>query len=54
MRKKAERPEIPLEVEYTDGYQERFAAALLKIYAKRISRQEEQESEPDREIQATG
>lgn len=28
--------DIPVEVEFTDGYQERFTIALLKIYEKKI------------------
>ena len=31
---------IPVEVEFTEGYQERFTAAVLKIYAKRVREQE--------------
>lgn len=32
--------QIPVEVEFTDGYEERFTVAIMKIYEKRI-RQEE-------------
>ena len=37
---KKERPKIKVEVEYTDGYQERFTRAILKIYAKRRAKSE--------------
>ena len=35
-----EQKKIPVEVEFTEGYQERFTAAVLKIYAKRVREQE--------------
>ena len=31
---------IPVEVEFSDGYQERFTAAVMKIYEKRLQRGE--------------
>ncbi len=40
---------IPVEVEFTEGYQERFTAAVLKIYSSRI-RKEVNRGEQDREI----
>lgn len=27
---------VPIEVEFTEGYQERFTKAILKIYEKRL------------------
>lgn len=36
MRKTTEKPKIPVEVEYTEGYEKRFTEAILKIYAKRL------------------
>ena len=41
MGKNIKKSKIPIEVEFTDGYQKRFTNAILKIYEKRI-RQEEQ------------
>lgn len=35
MRKNTEKPKIPVEVEYTEGYEKRFTEAILNIYAKR-------------------
>lgn len=40
---------IPVEVEFTEGYQERFTAAVLKIYSGRI-RKEVNRGEQNREI----
>lgn len=40
---------IPVEVEFTEGYQERFTAAVLKIYSSRI-RKEANRGEQSREI----
>ena len=48
MKKKKERAQIPIEVEYTEGYEQRFTAAILKIYSKRL--REEQEKEICREM----
>lgn len=36
--------EISVEVEFTDGYQERFTAAIMKIYEKRMRKGELNES----------
>lgn len=43
MAKKRERAQIRVEVEFTEGYQERFTAAILKIYANRLRKASEQE-----------
>lgn len=43
MARIAKRPEVILEIEYTEGYQERFTAAIMKMYAKRISKQEREQ-----------
>lgn len=40
MKRKTEKAKIPVEVEYTEGYQERFTSAILKIYAKRRAESE--------------
>lgn len=40
---------IHVEVEFTEGYQERFTAAVLKIYSSRI-RKEVNRGEQSREI----
>lgn len=47
-----EQKKIPVEVEFTEGYQERFTAAVLRIYAKRVREQEieDVEENQDREI----
>lgn len=50
MRKNKEKPKILVKVEFTEGYQERFTKAVLKIYAKRIDGQEEQNGKQGREI----
>lgn len=33
---RAEKKTVPIQVELTEGYQERFTRAILKIYEKRI------------------
>ena len=43
---------IPVEVEFTEGYQERFTAAVLKIYSGRI-REEVNRGEQSREIHSS-
>ena len=50
MRGNIKKTKIPVEVEFTDGYQERFTVAVLKIYASRIDRQEGQNGKQSREI----
>ena len=37
---KSKKTKISVEVEFTDGYQERFTAAIMKIYEKRIRQKE--------------
>lgn len=36
---------IPVEVEFTEGYQKRFTYAILKIYSNRIRKDIEQKKE---------
>ncbi len=44
---KLEKTSIPVEVEFTDGYEERFTAAIMKIYEKIIRREEKIRGEKD-------
>ncbi len=39
MKKNTNTTKIPIEIKFTEGYQERFTNAILKIYEKR-ARQE--------------
>ena len=41
--RKKERAQIRVEVEFTEGYEQRFTAAILKIYGNRL-RQAEKEA----------
>ena len=41
MAKKKERAPIKVEVEFTEGYEQRFTAAILKIYENRLRKAEE-------------
>ena len=55
MKKKFPSPDgdkVPIEVEFTDGYEERFTIALLKIYTNRLKKAEQFPS-PDGEISAS-
>lgn len=36
MKKNTEETGVSVEVEFTDGYQERFTIAIMKIYEKRL------------------
>lgn len=45
--KSKETIKVPIEVEFTDGYQERFTEAVLKIYAKRLQEPEEKSNGQD-------
>lgn len=47
MGKNKETIKVPIEVEFTDGYQERFTEAVLKIYAKRLQGLEEKSNGQD-------
>lgn len=47
MGKKTEGAKIPVKVEFTDGYQERFTTAIMKIYEKRIRQEEKIRDEKD-------
>lgn len=38
--KSKEKPSIPVEIEFTEGYSERFTAAVLKICANRLYKDE--------------
>lgn len=42
---KKEKTPIPVEVEYTDGYQQRFTKAILDIYEKRKREPDNKDSE---------
>lgn len=41
---------VPVEVEFTEGYQERFTAAVLKIYSGRVRKEEAERGEQSGEI----
>lgn len=41
MKKNMEKSKIPVEIEFTDGYQKRFTVEVLKIYEKRRMREEQ-------------
>lgn len=47
MSKKTEGAKIPVEVEFTDGYQERFTTAIMQIYEKRIRQEGQLKKEKD-------
>lgn len=38
---KKEKDKVPIEVEFTDGYQERFTKAIMKIYYAREKKKEQ-------------
>lgn len=42
MRKVKEKRKIRVEVEFTEGYQERFTREILKIYEKRLKKESEE------------
>ena len=42
MAKKKERAQIQVEVEFTEGYEQRFTAAILKIYSNRMRKAEKE------------
>lgn len=42
MTKKKERAPIQVEVEFTEGYEQRFTAAILKIYSDRLRKAEKE------------
>lgn len=42
MRKPKNKPEIQVEVEFTEGYEQRFTAAILKIYSNRLRKAEKE------------
>ena len=53
MAKKKERAKIQVEVEFTEGYEQRFTAAILKIYSNRLRKAEVEaayRSEPRRGV----
>ncbi len=41
---------IPVEVEFTEGYQERFTNAILKIYGNRLQRAAEESDNEQNEV----
>ena len=41
---------IPVEVEFTDGYQTRFTEAILKIYSNRMQRAAEETEDEQKEV----
>lgn len=43
MKQQKNKPQIEVKVIFTDGYEERFTKAILKIYAKRLQREEKQQ-----------
>ena len=42
MAKRKERAPIQVEVEFTEGYEQRFTAAILKIYGNRLREAEKE------------
>lgn len=45
MKKAKDRPTVQVEVTFTDGYEERFTQALLKIFSKRLQKENEKQRE---------
>lgn len=43
MKRAKERPPVEVEVTFTDGYEERFTQAVLKILAKRLQKENEKQ-----------
>lgn len=43
----SKKTKIPVEVEFTDGYKERFTVAIMRIYEKRIRQEEKIRGEKD-------
>ncbi|MDE7477431.1 MAG: hypothetical protein K2M91_05700 [Lachnospiraceae bacterium] len=46
MGKDREKTKVSVEIEFTEGYQERFTTAIMKIFEKRI-REEQNRREDD-------
>ena len=44
MSKEKKPNKIPVIVTYTEGYEERFTKAILKIYADRLRKEEKQQA----------
>ncbi len=40
MKKTRDKPAVSVKVTFTEGYEQRFTKAILKIYAKRMEKQE--------------
>ena len=47
MGKNTEKIKIPIEIELTDGYQQRFTTEILKIHEKRLRQEEQLERNKD-------
>lgn len=47
MKKITNATKVSIEVEFTDGYQERFTNAILKIYEKRARQEKHHEGSGD-------
>ena len=43
MKRPKNKQTVPVKITFTDGYRERFTKAVLKIYAKRLQKDENQE-----------
>ena len=43
MKESKDKRTIPVKITFTDGYKERFTKAILKIYARRLQKEELQE-----------
>lgn len=47
MRKNEKNKSVKIEVEFTEGYAERFTLEIMKMYERRKQQQERQEYNPD-------
>lgn len=43
MKKPKEKQIVPIKITFTEGYEERFTKAVLKIYASRLQKEEKQQ-----------
>lgn len=43
MKKTEIKPKVQVKITFTDGYEERFTRAILKIFAKRIQKENEKQ-----------
>ena len=54
MRRKTMPKTVPLEVTFTEGYQERFTKLILKIYEKRMKENRMEDFKTARKLEETG